>query len=295
VLNNRMSLVFDYYHRYTTDMFTLGPELPHVFGATVPRGNYADLKTKGWEVSLEWRDQFSLAGKPFNYGVRGMLWDNRSWVTKFNNQEKLLSMTYYEGMEIGEIWGYSVAGLFSSQDEINNHADQSRIGVSGSNILKPGDLKFVDLNDDGEINQGENTVDDPGDRRIIGNSSIRMQYGFHMNMSWNNIGLSAFFQGVGRRDWYPARESAYFWGQYNRPYSYMLKEHTGDNVWTEENQNQNAYWPRYRGYLAQNSGRAMNVTNDRFLQNAAYLRLKNFQIDYTLRQSFASKYGFQQV
>ncbi|TYR34199.1 TonB-dependent receptor [Sphingobacterium phlebotomi] len=296
VLNNRMSLVFDYYQRYTTDMFTLGPELPHVFGATVPRGNYADLKTKGWEVSLEWRDQFSLAGKPFNYGVRGMLWDNRSWVTKFNNNEKLLSMTYYEGMEIGEIWGYSVGGLFRDQDEINNYGvDQSRIPVSGSNILKPGDMKFLDLNEDGEINQGANTVGDPGDQRIIGNSSIRMQYGFHVNMSWNNIGLSAFFQGVGRRDWYPARESAYFWGQYSRPYGYMLKEHVGDNVWTEENQNENAYWPRYRGYLAQNANRAMTVTNDRFLQNAAYLRLKNFQIDYTLRQSFASKYGFQQV
>lgn len=296
VLNNRMSMVFDYYHRYTTDMFTLGPELPEVFGATVPRGNYADLKTKGWEVSLEWRDQFSVGGKPFNYGVKGMLWDHRSWITKFNNKEKLLSMAYYEGMELGEIWGYSVGGLFRDQDDINSYGvDQSRIPVSGSNILKPGDMKFLDLDGSGAIDQGANTVDDPGDRSIIGNSTIRMQYGFHMNMSWNNIGLSAFFQGVGRRDWYPARESAYFWGQYSRPYGYMLKEHVGDNVWTEENQNENAYWPRYRGYLAQNANRSMTVTNDRFLQNAAYLRLKNFQIDYTLKQSFVSRYGFQNV
>lgn len=297
VLNNRLSAVFDYYHRYTTDMFTLGPEQPDVFGAAIPKGNYADLKTKGWEVSLEWRDQLELAGKPFSYGIKGMLWDNRSWVTKYNNRDKLLSMTYYEGMEIGEIWGYSVVGLFKDQDDINNHADQSRIPVSGSNILKPGDLKFLDMgpNPDGEINSGANTVDNPGDRKIIGNESIRMQYGFNVNASWNNIGISAFFQGVGKRNWYPAKESAYFWGQYNRPYGYMLKEHTGENVWTEENQNENAYWPRYRGYLALNANRSMTVTNDRFLQNVAYLRLKNIQVDYTLKQSLVSRYGFQNV
>lgn len=298
VLNNRLSMVFDYYHRYTTDMFTVGPELPHVFGATIPRGNNADLKTKGWEVSLEWRDQFDVAGKAFNYGIKGMLWDNRSWVTKFNNKEKLLSMTYYEGMEIGEIWGYSVGGLFKDQDDINNYTanvDQSRIIVSGSNILKPGDMKFLDLDGDGEINAGANTVNDPGDRKIIGNESIRMQYGFNVNASWNNIGFSAFFQGVGKRNWYPAKESAYFWGQYSRPYGYMLKEHTGDDVWTEENQNENAYWPRYRGYLALNANRSMTVTNDRFLQNVAYLRLKNIQIDYAVKQSFVSRYGFQNM
>lgn len=298
VLNNRLSMVFDYYHRYTTDMFTVGPELPHVFGATIPRGNNADLKTKGWEVSLEWRDQFDVAGKAFNYGIKGMLWDNRSWVTKFNNRDKLLSMTYYEGMEIGEIWGYSVGGLFKDQDDINNYTanvDQSRIIVSGSNILKPGDMKFLDLDGDGEISTGANTADNPGDRKIIGNSSIRMQYGFNVNASWNNFGFSAFFQGVGKRNWYPAKESAYFWGQYNRPYGYMLKEHTGDNVWTEENQNEDAYWPRYRGYLALNANRSMTVTNDRFLQNVAYLRLKNIQIDYTLKQSFVSRYGFQNM
>lgn len=299
VLRNRLSLVFDYYHRYTTDMFTVGPEVPAVFGATVPKGNNADLKTKGWEVSVEWKDQFMIAGKPFNYGIKGMLWDSRSWVTKYNNPNKLLS-TYYEGMEIGEIWGYSIEGLFKDQADIDNHLndlgmpiDQSRILVSSSNIIKPGDLKFRDLDNSGRIDNGNNTVDNPGDRKIIGNSSIRMQYGFNLNASWNGFGLSAFFQGVGKRNWYPAKESAYFWGQYNRPYSYYLKDHVGDNVWSEENQNENAYWPRYRGYLALNSNRAMTLTNDRYLQNVAYLRLKNIQIDYRLKQSFAQRFGLQ--
>lgn len=212
--------------------------------------------------------------------------------------EKLLSMTYYEGMEIGEVWGYSIEGLFKDQADIDAYKEkitQTVITVSSNNIVKPGDLKFRDLNGDGKINTGKNTADDPGDRKIIGNTSIRMQYGFNIDMSWNNIGLSAFFQGVGKRNWYPAKESAFFWGQYDRPYAFLLKEHTDNDIWTEENQNVDAYWPRYRGYLANSNNRSMTVTNDRYLQNAAYLRLKNVQIDYTLKKSFATKYGFQNI
>jgi TonB-linked SusC/RagA family outer membrane protein len=288
ILKNRLTFVGDYFWRFTTDMFTVGPDVPQVFGAASPYGNNADLKTKGWELSLQWRDQFEVANKPFHYSVKGMVWDNRSWVTKYNNVNKNLgsgqTASYYEGMEIGEIWGYHVEGLFRDQDEIDQHANQSAIRISTTNILRPGDLKFADLNQDKEINNGTNTVDNPGDRRIIGNTSQRYNYGVTLNANWNGIGITAFIQGVGKRDWYPHPESAYFWGQYNRPYSYMLKMHTGNNVWTEENQNYAAYWPRYRGYLAQSSNYAMRVVNDRYLQNAAYVRLKNLQIDYSFNK-----------
>jgi len=291
-LKNRLSFVFDYYIRYTTDMFTVGVELPAVFGATQPKGNNADLKTKGWEASLQWQDRFTVAGRPFGYNIKGMLWDNRSWVTRYNNVNKTLgtgqTASYYEGMEIGEMWGYHIEGLFHDQDEINNHADQSAIRVSAQNVLAPGDLKFADLDGSGVINTGSNTVDDPGDRRIIGNTSIRYNYGVNIGANWNGIGLSAFFQGIGKRNWYPHQESAFFWGQYDRPYSYMLQIHTGDNVWTEENQNYDAYWPRYRGYLANSSNRSMSVVNDRYMQNAAYLRLKNMQIDYSFSRQICN-------
>jgi TonB-linked SusC/RagA family outer membrane protein len=288
LLGNRLGFVFDYFHRYTTDMFTVGPELPAVFGAASPYGNNADLKTTGWEVTLQWRDQFQVAGKPLRYNVRGMLWDNRSWVTRYNNPQKNLgtgyTTNYYEGMEIGELWGYQIDGLFKSQEEIDNHADQTGIRVSSPNILQPGDLKFADLDNSGVIDSGKNTADDPGDRKIIGNTSARYQFGVNLGANYSNFGISAFFQGVGKKDWYPHRESAFFWGQYNRPYGYMLKMHTGDNVWTEENQNFDAYWPRYRGYLALNANMAMREFNDRYIQNVAYVRLKTLQIDYTFNQ-----------
>lgn len=282
--NNRLSLVFDYYRKNITDMFTIGPSLPGVFGAAIPKGNYADLKTRGWELSVQWRNQFDLGGKPLKYSVKAMVWDDRSWVTKYNNPTRKLS-DHYEGKRIGEIWGYEVAGLFRSQQEIDDHADQSLLRVSDTNILLPGDLKFVDRDDSGRIDNGQNTVDNPGDLKKIGNTEARYNFGLNFNTSWNGIGLSMFFQGVGKRDWYPHRESAFFWGKYNRPYSFHLKDHTGNKVYTDENQNFDAYWPRMRGYLAQSAGRAMGKENDRYLQNAAYIRLKNIQVDYTFPKS----------
>lgn len=284
MLSNRLSVGADYYQRYTTDMYTVGPMLPAVLGTSSPKGNNAEMKTKGWELSVTWRDRFLLADKPFNYSVKAMLWDSRTWVTKFNNPTKLLS-TYYEGQELGTIWGYHVEGLFKDQAEIDAHADQSKLKVSANNILKPGDLKFGDLDGSKKVDNGANTLDNHGDLKIIGNTNPRYQFGLNLSANWNGIGISAFFQGVGKRNWYPHRESAFFWGQYDRPYSYMLKEHTGDNVWTEENQNTNAYWPRYRGYLANGSSKALGIqANDRYLQNIAYVRLKNLQIDYTFNK-----------
>ena len=148
-----------------------------------------------------------------------MVWDDRSWVTKYNNPTRKLS-DHYEGKRIGEIWGYEVAGLFRSQQEIDDHADQSLLRVSDTNILLPGDLKFVDRDGSGRIDNGQNTVDNPGDLKKIGNTEARYNFGLNFNTSWNGIGLSMFFQGVGKRDWYPHRESAFFWGKYNRPYSF---------------------------------------------------------------------------
>ena len=110
LFHNRLSFTCDYYRRNTTDLYTVGPNLPQVLGSAAPYGNYASLKTKGWELSLSWRDSFNLGGKPFNYSIKGMLWDSRSWITDYYNETGDLT-TYYKGMEIGEIWGFRTAGI----------------------------------------------------------------------------------------------------------------------------------------------------------------------------------------
>ena len=287
MLSERLRFVGDYYIRNTTDMYTIGLTLPAVFGATAPKGNYADLKTKGWELNLSWRDRFNVAAKPFNYNIRFTLADNRSEITRYNNPDKLLT-DYYVGQTIGEIWGYTTEGFFIDTEDVASHAKQSpEMRASPTNIWYPGDIKLLDRNEDGFINRGTNRVSNPGDRTIIGNSSPRFMYGINLGADWTNFFFSAFFQGVGKQDWYPSTEAEFFWGQYNRPYNNVPSFHLG-NMWTPENID--AYFPRTMSRAASsNTARELGVPQTKYLQNVAYIRMKNIQFGYTLPKNLISK------
>lgn len=285
-LRNRLQFTGDIYRRWTSDMFTVGPTLPAIYGTTVPKGNYADLETTGWEVSLAWADNFALAEKPFNYNFRLVMSDYKAFVTKYNNADKRLT-DYYVGQQIGEIWGYQVEGLFRTEEEILNSPSQSNIPNTNTRKNYVGDLKFKNLDGDEVIYHGLNQVGNSGDKSIIGNSEPRYSYGINLNADWNGFFIGVFFQGVLQQDWYPSAESP-FWGQYNRPYNQYPSWHE-DNMFREELGNFDAYLPRLVGYIAQGSGRALNMPNDRYLQNAAYIRLRNLQVGYTLPQHLTSK------
>ncbi|MBD0349945.1 MAG: TonB-dependent receptor [Flavisolibacter sp.] len=284
LLSNRLQFVGDAYIRETKDMFTVGVTLPAVFGASSPRGNYADLETKGWEMSLSWRDKFNVRAKPFNYDVRVILADNTAVITKYNNPEKRLT-DYYEGMRIGEIWGYETEGFFTSAEDIAKHANQKLFLSTSSGQTFPGDIKLKDRNGDNVVNFGTNTVNDPGDRFIIGNSSPRYTYGINLGADWNNVFFSAFFQGVGKQDWWPSTEAGVFWGQYNRPYNKLPRWHL-DNHWTPDKPD--AYLPRYVSRLANRAGGILREAQTRYLQNVAYIRLKNVQLGYNLPKNWIS-------
>jgi hypothetical protein len=289
MLSDRLRFVGDYYIRNTTDMYTIGLTLPAVFGATAPKGNYADLETKGWELSLTWRDKFNVASKPLDYSFRFTLADNKSVITRYNNPDKLLN-DYYEGQVIGEIWGYTTEGYFIDQADIDSHAKQSpQFTAAASSVWFPGDIKFLDVNGDGFINPGTSRVSNPGDRSIIGNSSPRYTYGVTISADYSNFFVSSFLQGVMKQDWYPSTEAEFFWGQYNRPYNKVPNFHLG-NIWTPENTN--AYFPRYMSRAAASStSRTLGAPQTKYLQNIAYMILKNIQIGYTLPKNLVSKIG----
>jgi TonB-linked SusC/RagA family outer membrane protein len=287
-ISDRLRFVGDAYVRNTTDMYTIGMTLPAVFGATAPKGNYADLKTTGWEATLSWRDRFNIGSRQFNYEIRGTLADNKSIITKYNNPEKVLS-DYYEGQEIGEIWGYITEGFFVDAADIAAHADQSLFKNTSAGTNYPGDLKLVDSDGSGKIDYGTNRIGNTGDKQIIGNSAAHYTYTVNLNADWNNIFLSAFFQGVGKQEWWPSSEASLFWGQYNRPYNPLPKWHLG-NYWTPENTD--AYLPRYVSRLANRSGSMLvEAPQTKYLQNIAYIRLKNIQVGYNLPASIISKIG----
>lgn len=287
-LSDRLRFVGDVYVRNTTDMYTIGMTLPAVFGATPPKGNYADLKTTGWEATLSWRDKFNLAAKQFNFEIRGTLADNKSVIQRYNNPEKVLT-DYYEGQVIGEIWGYDTEGFFVDAADIAGHANQSLFKNTSSGANYPGDLKLVDTDGSGKIDYGTNRIGNTGDKHIIGNSAAHYTYTINVNADWSNFFISAFFQGVGKQQWWPSSEASLFWGQYNRPYNPIPKWQLG-NYWTPENTD--AYLPRYVSRLANRSGSMLvEAPQTKYLQNIAYLRLKNIQFGYNLPTSLVSKIG----
>jgi TonB-linked SusC/RagA family outer membrane protein len=299
-LSNRLNLVVDLYSRSTKDMLTLGKTLPTVFGAAEPRQNAADLTTKGFEVSLGWRDKFSLGGSTFSYNLRGVLADYTSKITRFDNPTNLLS-NYYVGQQLGEIWGYKYDGYFKTTDEAQAYAkvvNQDNINkrrvqapTAELKMLQAGDIKILDLDNSGTIDVGANTLANPGDRRVIGNTQPRYTYGLTASASWKGIDFSAFFQGVGKQNWYPNLEAQQFWHVYARPYGSFLPSDFQNMIWSPENPN--AYFPKVRGYIAQNS--ELSVANDMYLQNTAYCKLKNLTIGYTVPNTLTKKIKIDRV
>ena len=301
-LHNRLSLSGDYYVRNTTDLYIAGTELPAVLGTGTPKGNYGALQTKGWEFTIGWKDQRNLFGKPFGYNIKASLWDSRTWVTKYENLNGNF-YSYYEGKELGEIWGFRTDGYFLTNSEANNWAIDTFHKNGALFRAYAGDLKFVDLNGDGKIDAGAGTLSDHGDMTVIGNATPRFQFGLNLAFNWNNIGLSIFLQGVGRRDWYPGVESGFFWGQYNRPYGYLMKTQYesmvhidyDDPEWTVTNAADHPYWTRPVRYVANRNVGPLTMENDYYLQNAAYMRLKNLTLDYTIPEKITRKAGIEKL
>ncbi len=292
MFGRRLCIGLDGYQRMTYDMLASGVSLPATLGATVPKTNSADLRVRGWEASAMWRDRFTLFGKPADYSVKFVMADNRAVITKYNANDGHLISGYNVGEEIGTIWGLECLGFFESDEEAESWADQRKVS---DNIVKTGagDLKFKDQGvQDGKIDKGQETLDDPGDLIRIGNSSVRLPYSFDFTFAWNNFDLNVFFQGVGKRDFYPGVECAILWGPFNRWYNPVWK-HIAGNYWTEDNRD--AYFPRLRGYMSNNARNELGIPNTKYLQDASYLRLKTLTVGYTIPAKVTSKIGLSKV
>ncbi len=294
MLKNRLNITVDGYIRNTLDMLTDGIELPSVFGASVPDMNTANLRTKGYEIALSWRDQFSLGSRPIEYSLGFNISNYRSYITKYDNKDKTFAKSYYEGMRIGDIWGFVTDGLFATDEEAQEYANSVDLsymvdGLTGG--WKAGDIKFVDLDGDGEVSIGSNNVNDPGDRKILGNSLPSLSYGFTGSIRAYGFDTSVFFQGTGNHYWYPDGHMMSFWGPYSYPYQTFLQKNFMDKVWTEDNTD--AYFPRAMAYST-TSG-PMSKVNDRYLQNIRYMRLKNLTVGYTIPVNLTKKIGVEQA
>lgn len=276
ILQNRLKGTFDYYQRKTTDMLGPGRILPNILGMSEPLENAADMVTRGWELALTWNDQLDNG---LHYSVGFNLSDTRAEITKYDNPTKSLFSPYYEGQIVGDIWGYE-SSLFQSADEIASAPDQSKQDGGISKV--PGDIRFMDIDGNGVVDYGENTVDKPGDMKIIGNNKARYRYGFNISADWKGFDLGIFFQGVGKRDLMLPYTFKWQYGS-----MWQVPTAVGNDYWREDNAGGWLPVARFNG------SQALGQNQTRYLLDASYLRLKSLSFGYTLPVSLTKQWGIQ--
>jgi TonB-linked SusC/RagA family outer membrane protein len=292
-INERLGVSFDWYNRTTSDMISAGVTLPSSFGATAPQRNYGEMQVRGWELAIDYAHTFDNG---LRLNATGSLSDFKEHLTKFANTTKTVTSNY-EGRNLREIWGYETDRFFT-KDDFQQDASGNLIILNGRYVLKagipdqkqfetstfffgPGDVKYKDLNGDGVISQGSNTVDDPGDQRIIGNSTPRYQYGMRLGADWKGFDFNVFFQGVGQRElWVHSPATVPGVGIGEGWYASQL------DYWTPTNPG--AFYPN-----PSNVGQTANTTNflrqTKYLLDMSYLRAKNLTFGYTLPARISEK------
>ncbi|MEP7371896.1 MAG: TonB-dependent receptor [Chitinophagaceae bacterium] len=312
LLKDKLQITFDYFTRRTIGMLTPGATLPGVIGTAPPPLNSGEMLTKGFELSIAYRNNFKVANKPFGYGAKFTLSDSKAKITKYNNEQGFLNNNYYVGQTIGEIWGLESNGFFKSPAEIAA-LDESAIVPWTDLYVVEGWPKYVDQNKDGKITIGQ-TLSNPGDAKIIGNSQARFRFGINLDADWNGFDFSVFLQGVLKQDFYP--HHYLFWGPYQQPYagiySWNLDYYRATSQTVAEravnsasfnnaglaDANTDSYFPVLQSWLADNNYRGsgelerygLDMPQTRYLLNAAYLRVKNLTLGYTLPASITKKY-----
>lgn len=277
LFDSRMDITFDWYKRTTKDMLTKSKTLPATLGTSEPQMNAADLEVKGWEGSIGWRD---VLNNGLIYNASFILSDYQGRITKYDNPTNNINESYYVGKKLGEIWGFETAGLFQTDEEASSW-NQSK--VAGYKQYA-GDVKLADINGDGVVDYGSNTLDNPGDRRVIGNNTPRFSFGLRLGAEWRNFDLTLFFQGVMKREVLPS--NPFYLNHYTSQWSVPLK--IGYDYWREDNKD--AFFPR-----ARLNGSAVKLAQTRFLQDASYIRLKNMAIGYSIPSRVCNHLGISKL
>lgn len=271
LFDNRLTGSFEYYWKFNNNMLA-SLQLPHQIGINVPKMNIGRLKTWGWDFNIGWQDKI----KDVSYQVSLNLSNSDNCLVEYDGASNLYagSVSLLEGYALNTIWGYQTDGFWSSRDEYlaYKEAHPGYKSFNDGNVAG-GDVKYVAQGKaDHEIGVGGATPEDPGDLVYLGNSDPHYLYGINLSAQWKGFDISVMFQGVGKRN--VVVDASAFAPLFQ---DYMMPWTIHRDYWTETNQD--AYWPR----LYQYKGNDFNFkTADRWVQNGAYIRLKNVTLGYTL-------------
>jgi len=266
----------------------IGPaeSLPSILGTGAPWKNNAELSTKGFELTLSWRDRVSA---DFSYNLSLVIGDNKSKVLKYKNDSKTID-NWYIGKNYGEIWGFTSDKIIQTVGE--EMPDQSKYYKTWG----PGDMKYVDINGDKILNDGARTLDDHGDLTVIGNHAPRYNVGFNAGFNYKGFDFNMFWQGIGKRDYLVNFSSNMYYGIVPGgsagSESALFKNTPGLDYWRAADDqsalgpNTDAYFPKPYFTAEMDKNRLPQTRN---LLNASYLRLKSLQVGYTIPQKLSMK------
>lgn len=307
MLDNRLTGSFEYYTRYTIDMLGPGMQLPQILGTSVPQMNSVDMKTHGFELAISWNDRLK---NDLKYGVDIMLSNSVNEITKYpNNPLGTIGYPYrieygdansYRVGTLGDLFGYKTKGIAKTNEEMNAHL--ATLPNGGQNLLgnswQAGDLMYVDVNGDGIINAGARTEMDHGDLVKVGNNLPRYSLGLNLRADYKGFDVRCFFQGVLKREYFVNGLNMFSMMFGSENYITVYKTHLDyfrDDPQHPLGLNTDSYFGR--SYFSRENNITNDVTKliDRYIQNAAYLRLKNLQIGYTLPTAMTQKFAVQNL
>lgn len=273
--NDRLMIKSDYYVKTTKGLLVQAPIPAHV-GNNAPIVNGGSVKNEGVEFSVEYRDYV----QDFNYNVGVNFAFNRNEVTHIGNAEGVITgagfATYgivtraEEGYPVGYFWGYETDGIFQTQEEVNNYVNDS--GALIQPLAQPGDVRFRDLDGDGQI--------DDGDRTMIGNPTPDMTFGINLGASYKQFDLSIFMQGTYGNDIFNATRR-HDLTMTNMPVKYLDR-------WTGAGTSNDL--PRFSW---NDSNGNWTKISDLYVEDGSYLRVKNVQLGYNFVDGFAEMFSLR--
>jgi TonB-linked SusC/RagA family outer membrane protein len=267
----RLEASFDWFNKDTKDMLLKVP-IPYYYGYEGgPAVNVGEMNNKGIEFSINWRDNLN---DDFSYNVGFNFSTYKNEMTSLGNGKPVSDGSYYggsatrteEGKSVGYFYGYKTDGVFQSEAEIKAHAIQQGSDNSG---LKPGDMKFVDVNGDGKV--------DGKDRTEIGNPLPDFTYGINLGAKYKGWEISMLIQGSQGNEIFNAMKTHLYKFDETNKHKDLL------NSWTPTNTNTNM--PRLTGRDKNDTNR----TSDRFVEDGSYMRLKNLMIGYNFPTKWLNK------
>lgn len=268
--NNRLTATIDYYVKTTSGLLERIPIPAHV-GNDPPYANVGSVQNRGIEISVNWRN----IGKAFKYTVGLNAAYNQNEMTKIGNTDKVLSGASWavagvvtraeEGLPIAYFWGYQTDGIFQNINEVYEH-----INASGQMLqpqAKPGDVRFVDVNDDGIINEK--------DRTMIGNPTPDWTLGINATAEYRQFDAGILVTGAFGHEIFNGsqRQDLRFTNRTDAMLERWSGEGTSDKI------------PRYTWIDINNNYRV----SDLYVESGSFLRIKNLQIGYTLPKTVAQR------